>query len=110
MKNEDLKKWIDNVNKKLGKENAGKIADDLGILITDTDKINKDNDKKDKTIESLQNDKEMLLTTNASLLQQIGEIDEPEDNNHNNKNENEKGKIKEFDFRTAFDQYGNFKN
>ena len=46
MKNEDLKKWIDGVNKKLGKENAGKIADDLGLLITDTDTVNKEIDKR----------------------------------------------------------------
>lgn len=106
MKNEDLKKWIEGVNKKIGKENAGKIADDLGILITDTDNNNKENEKKEKEIESLKNDKEMLLTTNASLLQQIGEIDEPEEENFTKE---EKTKKEPFNFRDAFDEYGNFK-
>ena len=49
----------------------------------------------------------MLLATNANLLQQIGEIDEPEDDIHKGgKPEEEK---KPFDFRTAFDENGEFK-
>lgn len=107
MKNEDVKKWIDGVNKKLGKENAGKIADDLGILITDTDTVNKEMEKRNKEIESLKNDKEMLLTTNANLLQQVGEIDEPEDDIH--KGGKEKEEYKPFDYRMAFDKNGEFK-
>jgi DNA anti-recombination protein RmuC len=107
MKNEEVKKWVENVNKKLGKEAAGKIADDLGKLITDTDTVNKELEKKDKSIESLQSDKEMLLTTNASLLQQVGEIDEPEDDIHKGRKEPEEHKP--YNFRDSFDEYGNFK-
>ena len=107
MKNEDLTKWVEGVNKKLGKEAAGKIADDLGKLITDTATENKATDKREKEIETLKNDKEMLLATNANLLQQIGEIDEPEDDIHNAKKPEEQKKP--FDFRTAFDENGEFK-
>lgn len=107
MKNEDLKKWIDGVNKKLGKENAGKIADDLGLLITDTDTVNKEIDKRNKRIESLESDHEMLLSVNSNLLQQVGEIDEPDDEIHRGKKEEEVKKP--FNFRDAFDENGNFK-
>lgn len=106
MKNEDLKKWINNVNEKLGKETAGKIADDMGLLITDIANVNKEIDKKDKNIESLTNDKDMLLRTNASLLQQVGEIDEPDDVHK----KEEKKEYKPLDFRTVFDKNGEFKN
>ena len=107
MKNEDLTKWVENVNKKLGKEAAGKIADDLGIIITDTATENKATEKREKEIATLKSDKEMLLATNANLLQQIGEIDEPEDDIH--KGEKPKEKKKPFDFRTVFDENGEFK-
>lgn len=105
MNNDKIKEWINNVNEKLGKEAAGKIADDMGILITDTAAVNKEIDKRDKQISNLTNDKEMLLKTNASLLQQVGEIDEPDDP-HKGK---EKQEYKPLDFRTVFDKNGEFK-
>lgn len=105
MNNEEIKKWINDINEKLGKEAAGKIADNMGILITDTAQVNKEIEKKDKNIASLTNDKEMLLRTNASLLQQVGEIDAPDDIH----TKEEKAEYKPLDFRTVFDKNGEFK-
>lgn len=107
MKNEDLKKWIDSIDKKLGKENAGKIADDLGLLLTDTDSVNKEMDKREKQIATLEKEKQNLLAVNSNLLQQVGEIDEPEDDIH--KGAKEKETSKPFDFRMSFDKNGEFK-
>lgn len=107
MNNDKIKEWIDNVNKKLGKDAAGKIADDMGILITDTATVNKEIEKRDKQITNLSNDKEMLLKTNASLLQQVGEVDEPDDIH---KGKEPSKEYKPLDFRTVFDKNGEFKN
>lgn len=105
MNNEEIKKWVNEINEKLGKEAAGKIADNMGVLITDTASVNKELEKKNKSIESLTNDKEMLLRTNASLLQQVGEIDAPDDVHQ----KEEKKEYKPLDFKTVFDKNGEFK-
>lgn len=107
MKNEDLKKWIENIDKKLGKENSGKIADDIGLLLTDTDSVNKEMDKREKQIANLEKEKQNLLAVNSNLLQQVGEIDEPDDDIHNGQNTKEPSKP--FDFRMSFDKNGEFK-
>lgn len=107
MNNDKIKEWIKNVNEKLGKDAAGKIADDMGMLITDTATVNKEIEKKDKQITNLTSDKEMLLRTNASLLQQVGEVDEPDDIH---KGKEQQTEYKPLDFRTVFDKNGEFKN
>lgn len=107
MNNDKMKEWIKNVNEKLGKDAAGKIADDMGMLITDTATVNKEIEKRDKQITNLTNDKEMLLRTNASLLQQVGEVDEPDDIH---KGKEQPPEYKPLDFRTVFDKNGEFKN
>lgn len=107
MTNEDLSKTVASINKTLGKEEAAKIADKLGELITDTKDVNELLAKKDKEIETLKNDKDVLMTTNANLLKQVGVIDEVE--TPTTKKQEEPVKKTVFDFRTVFDENGNFK-
>lgn len=109
MKNEDLSKKIESINKTLGKENAAKIADVLGEIITDTKNVNETIEKKDKEITTLKNDKDVLMTTNANLLKQVGVIDEIETPTTPKKKEEEKLKMP-FNFGSVFDANGNFKN
>lgn len=106
MKNEDLSKKIASINKTLGKEEAAKIADVLGEIITDTKTVNETLENKDKEIETLKNDKDVLMTTNANLLKQVGVVDEIE--TPSNKKRKEPEKKEPFDFRTVFDKNGNF--
>ena len=108
MTNENLSKTIASINKTLGKEEAAKIADKMGELITDTKEVNELLEKKDKEIEALKNDKDVLMTTNANLLKQVSVVDEVETPTTRKKQEEPK-EYKPFDFRTAFDEYGNFK-
>ena len=71
MGDEELTKFLDGVQEKLGKENSALIADDLGILISsnaETQKALKDRDAK---IEKLRERNEKLILANGNLLKQI---------------------------------------
>ena len=46
MKKEDLENWINDVKEKIGEDNASKIADNLGNLITDNSMVNEQIEKK----------------------------------------------------------------
>ena len=105
MKSEDYQKKIDSMLEKVGNEAGNLILDDVGLLITDNKQMNDDIMAKDKKIEELQKMNTTLQNINGNLLQQVSmgidtsiedkqKVKEPE---------------KEFDFRTAFDEKGNFK-
>ena len=101
----ELKEITDKLQEKLGKEESGKIADDIANLLSlDSARI-KDIEKKDQEIEKLKSDKEMLVNANGNLLQQISmsteDILEPK--------EEKKEEIKPFDMRSVFDEKGRFK-
>ena len=107
MNEKDFEKVTKSIQEKLGKENTSLIADDLGKLITDNTTMNETMRKKDEQINKLQQDKEALITTNGNLLQQVAMGDE---SNFINRNEtkNEEPR-KPLDFRSVFDEKGNFK-
>lgn len=101
MKFDDIQKSIMD---KLGEETSGMIADDMANLITlnstNTEKITSLNEQ----IEKLKKDKETLITANGNLLQQIGVENE---SILNPKKEEEV--YTPFDFRSVYDEKGNFK-
>ena len=103
MKKEDFEKLTNNMQEKLGKENSGLIADDLGTLITDNNAMLLEIENKNKEIEKLKADKETLITTNGNLLQQVAMGLEEK-----TKTEDNKPKEK-FSFQSCFDEKGNFK-
>lgn len=101
----DFQKIIDNIKETVGEEVTAKIADNLGILVSDNVNMNEEIVKKDDTIKSLQDDKDRLIKTNGNLLLQVtaGKEDEII------KKEKEEEKKKEpFDFRTVFDENRKF--
>lgn len=102
MKIEDI---TNSISKKLGKDESGKIADDIANLLSLDSARMQDIKKKDQEIEKLKSDKEMLVTANGNLLQQISmsteDILEPK--------EEKKEEIKPFDMRSVFDEKGRFK-
>lgn len=102
----EFEKITHSIQEKIGKEKTGLIADDLGKLITDNANMNKEMKSRDDKIVKLTQDKENLITTNSSLLQQVSMGDEPPEANPYNKKEEE---IKPFDYRSVFDEKGNFK-
>lgn len=101
MKIEDITKSI---TEKLGKDEAGKIADDMASLLTLESARIKEIKSKDATIEKLQKDKETLITANGNLLQQISaeteEVLKP-------KEEKKEERVR-IDMRDCFDSKGRF--
>ena len=105
MLEKDFQKEIDKIKEAVGDEVVGKIADTLGILISDNTNMNAELIKKDDTIKSLQNDKDTLIKTNGNLLLQVTAGKEEDIINTNEKKEEKKEYI---DFRTAFDEKRKF--
>ena len=96
----NIEEYTNKIQEKLGKEESGKIADDIANLLTYDNKLQKDIQDKDKLISKLQKDKEILIEANGNLLQKVpfgkddsGKKEEPEE-------------PKNFDFKTVFDKNG----
>lgn len=107
MTEKEFEKITKSIQDKLGKENTSLIADDLGKLITDNGTMNADLRGRDERISKLEKDKEALITTNGNLLQQVAMGDEGGLINKNEPKEDEPKKP--FDYRSVFDEKGNFK-
>ena len=107
MLEKEFEKITKSIQDKLGKENTSLIADDLGKLITDNATMNKDLKGRDERISKLEQDKEALITSNGNLLQQVAMGDEGGLINKNEQKEDEPPKP--FDYRSVFDEKGNFK-
>lgn len=106
MTREKMEEVTNNIIEKVGEENAGLIADDIGLLLTDNTTMNTEIANKDKEIEKLKTDKENLITTNGNLLQQISMGDDTE--SIYKTNEKPKEETKPLDFRTVFDEKRKF--
>ena len=103
MNKKEMETWTKNIQEKLGKESAGKIADELGKLITDNAQMNDLQAKQAKEIEDLKDSKDKLLSVNANLLQQIPMGDDEEDQ------PKQEEKTRKISYRDCFDDKGNFK-
>ena len=90
----------DKIQEKLGKEESGKIADDIANLLIFEESNNKIIEEKNTEISKLQKDKEMLIQANGNLLLKVPQgKEEPKE---------EVKEYKEFDYRTIFEN-GKFK-
>ncbi len=102
----NLTEIVDKIQEKLGKEESGKIADDLANILVIEEANTKTIQEKDNLIDKQKKDKDMLIQANGNLLLQIPQVKE-EDSFF------EEGKKKEdnkpFDFRSIFDEKGKFK-
>lgn len=107
MTEKEFEKVTKSIQEKLGKENTSLIADDLGKLITDNGTMNADLKQRDEQIAKLKQDKEALITTNGNLLQQVAMGDDSSLINTNEPKNEEPPKP--FDYRSVFDEKGNFK-
>ena len=107
MKEDFLKGITDSITSKLGEENAGIIADDLGKLITANSETLQTIDNLNKKVNSLEERNEKLIVANGSLLQQIPTSVSDYDKHQSNEEKEEK---KAFNFKSVFDKNGKFKN
>lgn len=104
MKSQEFQDKMNSIQEKIGEEASGLIIDEIGLLLTDNKNVNNELQEKDKEIEKLKARNESLMNVNANLLQQVAMADDPD------VQELEDNAMKEpFDFRTAFDENGNFK-
>ena len=100
----NFEETLTKMQEKLGKDEAGKIADDIASLLSYENSRNKDIKKKDQQIEKLTKDKEMLIEANGNLLQQVSS--QTEEILQTKPQEEEKPQ--KIDIRSAFDKNGNF--
>lgn len=107
MDSKKFQKITDRIQEKIGKENSSLVGDDIGLIITNNSELEKMLENKDKEIEKLKQDKENLIETNGNLLQQVAMGDD--DGFSNNKKEDDES-IKPFNYRSVFDEKGNFKS
>lgn len=97
----NIEEYTNKIQEKIGKEEAGKIADDIANILSYDNKLQKDIKDRDDEITKLKKDKDMLIEANGNLLQQLplGKEDPKE-------KDDEK---KPFDFRSVFDENGKIK-
>lgn len=105
MKQEEFENKMNSIQEKIGQEASSLILDEIGALLTDNIQMNTQLEEKDTQITKLKQDKETLQAVNGNLLQQVA-MGKDTTNIENKEKEEIK---KPFDFRSAFDEYGNFK-
>lgn len=98
----NIEEYTNKIQEKIGKEEAGKIADDIANILSYDNKLQKDIKDRDEEITKLKKDKDMLIEANGNLLQQVPFGKEKE----NDEKDDEK---KPFDFRSVFDENGKIK-
>lgn len=101
MSDDELIKITDQIQEKLGADNAAVIADDLGLLITANAATQKALQERDNTIKELTDTKERLIAANGNLLKQVPVVEK--------KVEDDKPK-QTINLADAFDARGNFKH
>lgn len=105
MKEEFLKGITDSITSKLGEENAGIIADDIGKLLTANTQTIETIDSLNKQVSTLKETNEKLVAANGSLLQQIPAVSDYDKHQSEEKEESKKP----FNFKSMFDKNGNFR-
>ena len=102
MSDEELTKFIDGMQEKLGKENSAIIADDLGILISSNAEAQKRSKEQDERIKQLTAHNEKLILANGNLLKQIPAEDS------GSETPREEAPKKSINLMDAFDAHGRF--
>lgn len=103
MKQNEFQEKINSMQEKIGIDSSNLILDDIGILLTDNKEMNKQIDNQTEEIKNYKKTIETLQNINGNLLQQISMGKEQTIENTTEE------KKEPFDFRTAFDEKGNFK-
>ena len=101
-----LSKIVDTIQEKLGKEESGKIADDLANILVLEEANSKTIKEKDATIEKQRKDKEMLIEANGNLLLHVPQAREEESFFEDGRKDSKP--TEPFDYRTVFEN-GKFK-
>lgn len=98
----NLTEITEKIQEKLGKEESGKIADDIANILIFEESNNKSIDAKNNEINKLKKDKDMLIEANGNLLLHVPQAREESITE-------EKEEKTPFDYRSIFDEHGKFK-
>ena len=104
----ELNKIVDTIQEKLGKEESGKIADDLANILVFEEANTKTLKEKDEVIAKVKKDKEMLIEANGNLLLHVPQAKEEDSFFEDGKKDTKP--TEPFDFRTIFDEKGKFRH
>ena len=102
----NIEEITNSIKTKLGDEEAGKIADDLASLLINDKTLNETINNKDKEIEKLKTDKDLLVSANANLLMKIPAGKDSDESFYDEGKKETEPKF--FDFRQCFKD-GRFK-
>jgi hypothetical protein len=98
----NLTEITEKIQEKLGKEESGKIADDIANILIFEESNNKSIESKNNEINKLKKDKDMLIEANGNLLLHVPQAREESV-------VEEKEEKTPFDYRSIFDEHGKFK-
>lgn len=105
MTDDELNQINNSIKEKIGDEAFAMIGDDLGLIITGREMMQKDIESRDATISDLQSKNEKLVEANAGLFKQIPVASETK-----NVDEEEHLPLENVSLRDVFDANGNFKH
>ena len=105
MKKEDFDSKMSSMLEKIGTDSSNLILDDVAILLSDNENMNKEIERKEQEIADLKKRNDTLQRVNGNLLQQVGFGEEKEEQKKEEKKEDTY-----FNFRAIFDKNGNFIN
>lgn len=100
MKYKEFEDKVSLITDKIGNDSANLILDDVAVLLTDNQQMNKELETKDREIEDLKSSIDKLQKVNGNLLLQIPAIKEVK---------KEEKKKEYHSMRDSFDENGNFK-
>ena len=106
MKKEEFDSKMTSILDKIGSESSNLILDDVAILYSDNENMNKEIEKKEQEIADLKKRNETLQRVNGNLLLQVGVGTQDDEDQKMNK-VIEKNKP-DFNMRSVFDKNGNF--
>ena len=104
MKEEDIKQITDSIKEKLGEESYATISDDIGILFTKNTEVQNQIVELNNEKDSLTEKNSKLASANASLLNQI-----PMGLDNSKPSQIDEDNKEPFNFKSLFDEKGNFK-
>ena len=107
MKEAEFQERLNSIQEKIGEEASNLILDEIGVLLTDNKNMNGEIQNKQNEIERLKKTNETLQNVNGNLLQQVSMAEDPDVKKQ--KEQIQEENKKPFNFRDAFDEYGNFK-
>ena len=105
MKKEEFDSKMTSILDKIGNDTSSLILDDVAVLLSDNENMNKEIDERDKEIADLKKKNEALQRVNGNLLLQVGV---GKDEEVQKEKIEDKGRP-DFNMRSVFDKNGNFK-